>query len=493
MKRGPWPLAVLSLGVFLGALDQTVVATLMPAIISDLEIPFTRLRDAAWIITGYLLGYTVAMPLIGRVADLRGRVRVYAACMAVFALASVACGMAGSLEWLVAARTVQAVGGGAVLPVALALAADDHDTGRSGLALGIVGAVAEAGSVLGPLYGATLVQWFSWRWVFYLNLPLALAIVVLVLRACPEQAPSGGSLDPRGGLLLGAALGALTLGLSREGTFREPSPATVALLASAVALLAAFLFVERRAKGPLVDPRLFHGRAFAAANGTNLLVGGALIVAMVDLPLWSATVLQRTATEGGMLLLRLTALIPLGAAAGGVATRYLGPRLPAMAGLLTCAASFLLLSGWPATTGDARMARDLAVGGIGFGLLLAPVTTTAIAWAGNERGGVAAALVTLMRMMGMMVGLSALTSYGLDRFDWLVRDLALPLPMPGETAAAVAQRQAEYAARVLDATVTVYHELFLAAAIISLAALVPAALLRLPGHNLSRPRSIPTT
>jgi hypothetical protein len=126
------------------------------------------------------------------------------------------------------------------------------------------------------------------------------------------------------------------------------------------------------------------------------------------------------------------------------------------------------------------MTRDLAAGGVGFGLLLAPVATTAINWAGLERGGIAAALATLMRMIGMMVGLSALTSYGLDRFAWLVRDLALPLPAPGETAAAVAQKQAEYAARVLQATTTVYHELFFAAAGLCLVALVPAALLRFP-------------
>jgi predicted cobalt transporter CbtA len=126
------------------------------------------------------------------------------------------------------------------------------------------------------------------------------------------------------------------------------------------------------------------------------------------------------------------------------------------------------------------MALDLSLGGFGFGLLLAPLTVTAIVWAGPARAGVAAALVTLMRMVGMMIGLSALTSYGLGRFDIMVRDLALPLPMPGETAEALAQRQAEFSARVLEATVAVYHEVFTAAAILCLLALVPALLLRSP-------------
>jgi len=549
--------------VFLGALDQTVVATLLPPIVQELQIPFTRLHDAAWIVTGYLLGYTVALPVVGRLADLRGRRRVFAACMVLFVLASVACGAAASLEWLIAARALQAAGGGALLPIALALAGDLPDDGRRNVALGLVAALAEAGGVLGPLYGALFVEWLDWRWVFYLNLPLGLAILALVLRftssdSSPDAgerttppspvftlrptgdgipgavgssgidavqkeyaggSPSGDdtrvketrppasgdahgveaqdpnndtlaeqndgrearvSFDLPGALLLAAGLAALTLALSREGAPDRPAWLTGALLLAAAVLLAVFVAVERRAMAPLIDLELFRPPPFAAAQATSLLVGAALIVAMVDLPLWSATVLGRSAAEGGLLLLRLTLPIPLGAVLGGLGTRWCGPRAVAVVGLLAVPASFALAAGWPADVPDGRMARDLALGGLGFGLLLAPLAATAIGWAGSARAGVAASLVVLTRMIGMMVGLSALTSYGLGRFNALVRELPLPLPRPAETAEALARRQADYAQAVQSATVTVFHELFLAAALVCLLALVPALLLRLP-------------
>jgi MFS family permease len=418
------------------------------------------------------------MPLLGRVADVKGRVRVFVACMILFAAASVACGAAQSLEWLIAARMVQAVGGGAALPIALALAAEGR--GRVAIALGIVGAVAEAGSVLGPLYGAALVQWVSWRWVFYLNLPITIAIIVLVLRLQRDTPAAGGSVDLRGGILLGAALGALAVGFSTEGVFEAPSAQAILLLLGGLALLALFIASQRQTRDPLIDLKLFRHSPFVAANATNFLVGAVLIVALVNLPLWSATVLQRTAAEGGLLLLRLTLFIPVGAVMGGVVTHFLGPRPASLLGLLACAGSFLLMAQWPATVSDERMALDLALGGLGFGLLLAPLTATAITWAGPARAGVSAALVTLMRMVGMMIGLSALTSYGLGRFDIMVRDLPLPLAMPGETAEALAQRQVEFSTRILEATVAVYHEVFTAAAFLCLLALVPAALLRSP-------------
>src|SRR5665648_238647 len=146
-------LVVLCSAVFLAALDQTMVVTVLPAIMRALHIPYTKLDDAAWIVTGYLLGYTVAMPLFGRLADVRGRRMMFAAALGVFAVGSVLCAFAVDLRWLVAARVIQAAGGGALVPVAMVVAVGMLPTRRA-LALGIVGAAAEAGGVLGPLYGA---------------------------------------------------------------------------------------------------------------------------------------------------------------------------------------------------------------------------------------------------------------------------------------------------------------------------------------------------
>src|SRR5688572_20286546 len=227
-------LASASAGVFLGALDQTVVATLLPPIIQQLEIPFTRLDDAAWIVTAYLLGYTVALPVVGRLADLHGRIGVFISCLLVFVVASIGCGLAPTLEWLIAARTVQAAGGGALLPIALALAGDLPEAGRRSVALGLVAGLAEAGGVLGPLYGALIVQWLDWRWVFYLNLPLGLLILAGLGRSRAAAPAAGGSaFDVRGAVLLTATLSALTLALSREaGEQLRPALLALALVAT---------------------------------------------------------------------------------------------------------------------------------------------------------------------------------------------------------------------------------------------------------------------
>src|SRR5579884_1988008 len=192
-------LTIACIGVFFTALDQTVVVTALPQIISDLQIPFSQLDHAAWIISAYLLGFIIAMPLMGRVSDIHGRRRIFLLCLSIFGVGSIFCGLApilgqmwdlGGLSalhidtsspgliWLIAARFVQAIGGGAVVPVAMAIVSDFYGLGRRALALGIIGAVTEAGGVCGPLYGALIVQHFGWQVIFYLNAPLVAALMI---------------------------------------------------------------------------------------------------------------------------------------------------------------------------------------------------------------------------------------------------------------------------------------------------------------------------
>src|SRR5262249_54657732 len=156
MPRSALTLAILFAAVFLGALDQTVVVTALPAVIDDLQIPFTRLNDAAWIVTAYLLGYTVAMPLIGRMSDAFGRQQVMLACLALLGLTSIACGAARSLEWLIAARGLQAIGGGGLLPVNLAVGGGPFSPEKRGRPPGAVGGAAGGRGGAGPAWGAGL-------------------------------------------------------------------------------------------------------------------------------------------------------------------------------------------------------------------------------------------------------------------------------------------------------------------------------------------------
>ncbi len=486
-------LPTLAAGVFLGGLDQTVVVTALPPMIQDLDVPFTRLDQAAWIVSAYLIGYTVALPLVGRVADRYGHLAVYVACLVLFAGTSVLCGAARSLDWLVLARGLQALGGGAMLPVALGLLGSRQSAlvqiGRFGLLLGL----AEAGGVVGPLYGAAVLHWLSWRSIFYLNLllvALLLALLALAWRAgaARDRAEGEGRVDYPGAALATVGLGLLAYGLSGEATSTALSAQQLALLLAALVALAGFALWQLRVAEPLLDLRLLGQAGFAAANAANFFVGAALIVAMVDVPLWLATVQAGSPVDGGLLLLRMTALIPPGAWLGGLLAQRLGVAAVGVVGAAVAAAGLWGIANWDADVANTRQTLDLVVAGLGFGLLIAPITASAVAHAGRQRAATAAAWITVLRVVGMLVALSALTHYGLGLFHELTATLALPLPQPGEDPATTAARVARYQQAVQGATLAVFHAVFRAAALCCLAAAACCALLRRPAVDTAPAR-----
>ena len=206
-------LAIVGLGAFVTALDQTVVVTALPSVMLDLKIPLVELDRASWIITAYLLGYTVAMPLVARIADVYGYSRTYKASLVVFTVGTCMVAVSGSLEWMVGARVIQAVGGGATVPIGMAIASQAVPRHQQGIALGIVGGAAEAGSMLGPAYGGAIIELADWRWIFWLNVPQAAVLFLGLLwlpnrtdRGSPRRLPGRGVA---GGRLAGAIPGAL--------------------------------------------------------------------------------------------------------------------------------------------------------------------------------------------------------------------------------------------------------------------------------------------
>lgn len=492
--------------VFLTALDQTVVVTALPRIIEDLQIPVSQLDRAAWIISSYLLGYVLVMPLMGRVSDLYGRQRILLLCLSIFALGSLGCGLApllGStvdlsvlqnigvnvetpgLTWLVAARFVQAIGGGAVVPVAMAMAGDFYGGKGRGLALGLIGMVTEAGGVLGPLYGSVIVQTLGWQAIFYLNIPIVALLLLLIVRFIPRVAVQGGErIDLIGAALLGASLICLSLGLAQEAAQLSPALTTPGstqnnpwLLAAALMLFGAFLaweiYAERRKHEPVVELSLFKRRAFSAASLVSLLVGAALIIAMADIPIFIATVLSRSALDSGLALLRLTAMIPVGALLGGWLCARITCRWTALLGLLPTAGGFWLMHLWPLDVGWTQITSSTLLAGLGFGLVIAPIATTALNAVGGHQIGMASSTVTVLRMIGMILGLAALTSWGLGRF----RLLAAGFKAPAGIVPFSAKYNALYEHYLVIAAHTVYTDIFLAAGILCVIAILPAALL----------------
>ncbi|GAC1652022.1 MAG: MFS transporter [Ktedonobacteraceae bacterium] len=522
--RGKLALLAVCVAVFLTALDQTVVVTALPQIVVDLSIPFNQVDRAAWIISGYLLGYVIVMPLMGRISDLYGRRRVLSICLCIFALGSLLCGLApilGSsdfgtqviaplqifgitidspgLIWLVTARFLQAVGGGAVVPVAMAIAGDFYGWERRSVALGLIGMVTEAGGVLGPLYGALIVQLSGWPMIFYLNIPLVALLLFLVWRFIPSRIPSSieskspwGHIDLPGTLLLGASLTCLSLGLSQAAVQMTPAITTSGngvvqnnpwLIAAALVLLALFIGFEiareRRKGWPVVELSLFQRSTFSAAALVSLLVGAALIIAMADIPIFVATVLNRPALDSGLALLRLTAMIPVGALLGGWLCSRITCRWTAILGLLPTAIGFWLMHLWPLHVGWPQITVSTLIAGFGFGLVIAPIGTTAINAANEHQMGMASSLVTVLRMVGMILGIAALTSWGLGRF----RALAPLFTAPTGTKYGSTTYNTLLGNYLVSVAHTVYTDIFLAAGIICLLALLPALFLQ--GRKLS--------
>ena len=362
-------LGILCLGVFSTALDQTVVVAALPSVMVDLNIPLTDLDRASWIVTAYLVSYTVAMPLAGRLSDVHGRVRMFQAALVLFSIGSALVAVAPNFPWVVSARVIQAIGGGATVPIGLAMAVGAVASEKRGIALGLVAASAEAGSVLGPLYGGAIIEWIGWRWIFWLDVPQSLILIGL-LSILANRANPAAKMDYFGALALGGALTVLTIALSQRTIFSGESIVPYFMAAIGVFLVVVLIVVERRAIQPLMASFLYTSRAFLSSNIAQFLVGVALIIALVAVPLMAATVMEKEPWESALHLVRLTATIPVGAVVGGSILRWAGVRAVCITGLVFVGAGLLFMSGWGTEVEQIRLSVPLVTAGLGFGLVI---------------------------------------------------------------------------------------------------------------------------
>ena len=461
----PVVLGILCLGVFSTALDQTVVVAALPLLMVDLEIPLTDLDKASWIITGYLISYTVAMPLVGRLSDVYGRVRMFQVSLVVFALGSGLVALAPNFTWIVPARVIQAVGGGATVPIGLAMAVAAVSTEKRGLAIGLVAASAEAGSVVGPLYGGYIIEWIGWRWIFWFDVPQSLLLIAL-MAILPNRVNPDAKMDYFGALTLGAALTVLTVALAQRSIFTAESVYPYLALAAGAILIGVLITVERRAVQPLFASFLYTSRAFLSSNIAQFMIGVALIMALVCVPLMAGTVMEKGPLESALSLVRLTAAIPVGALVGGYILRWTGVREVCIVGLALMGTGLLFMSGWETEVGEIRLTLPLVAAGLGFGLVIPPIGVSALSAAPSDYWGATASLVTASRMVGMALGLAALSAWGIERFYSLTADVS------------IGSNFEETEAILIEAGVTVFQNLFMISGFLSLIAIVPALLMK---------------
>lgn len=477
--------------VLLAALDAYVVVTVLIDIATDVGVPLNHLERATPVVTGFLLGYIAAMPLLGGLSDRYGRRPLIHACLAAFAAGSVLTALAASLPMVVGGRALQGIAGGALLPITMALIGDLWDERDRPVALGAVGAAQELGSALGPLYGGVLallpaasvfgVELGGWHAIFWINVPLAALAALAVHRTVPppvRHAEGGGArVDGVGGALLAVTLALLVVG------FYNPDPAKAVLppwglpvIAAGVVAGAVFVWWEIRSPVRLLDLSGTRKGPLLATLGVSFITGSALLVTMVFVQFTAQTLLDLEPLDASLVLGRFLIALPAGAVLGGVLARRLGDRLVTVAGLLVATVGYVLMSRWPLALADHPIDIALIVAGVGLGLVIAPVSAAVLRVTPAAQHGVASAAVVVARMMGMLIGIAAVSAWGFYRFQSLTAHLNTPLPVGVDTAT-YARQLAAYTAQVKAALHVEYTEMFLVTAVLCLLGAAVAALM----------------
>ncbi|MFV0495483.1 MFS transporter [Mycobacterium sp.] len=482
-----------SLAVLLGALDTYVVVTIMRDIMNSVGIPVNQLQRITWIVTLYLLGYIAAMPLLGRASDRFGRKLVLQASLATFIVGSIVTALSVQIgSWtleagdyvlldpdpnrafhvLIAGRTIQGIASGALLPVTLALGADLWSTRNRAGVLGGIGAAQELGSVLGPLYGIFVVWLFhDWRDVFWINVPLTLIAMVMIHFSLPSHDSSANPerVDIVGGLLLAVALGLAVIGLynpSPDGKHVLPSYG-LPLVIGAVVAAAGFFTWERLARTRLIEPAGVRFRPFLAALGSSVCAGAALMVTLVNVELFGQGVLMMNQTQAAGLLLWFLIGLPTGALLGGWIATRVGDRAVAFVGMLVAAGGYWLISYWRTDLMSRRhdifglftvpaVHSDLLITGLGLGLVIGPLSAAVLRVVPAAQHGIASASVVVARMTGMLIGVAALTAWGLYRFNQILAGLTAAIP-PDAT---MLERVAAQGQIYLHAFALMYSDIF---------------------------------
>jgi EmrB/QacA subfamily drug resistance transporter len=390
--RGRWVVAAAVLGSGVASLDATVVGIALPTIGRSFHAGVATLQ---WVVTGYTLTLAALLLLGGSLGDRLGRRKIFAVGVVWFAVASAACGLAPSSTVLIAARVFQGVGGALLAPASLAILQASFRPDDRSRAIGAWSGLGGLASAAGPLVGGYLIAASSWRLVFFINVPLAAAVVAITVRHVPESRDptTAGRVDVPGATLAVVALSGLTYGLIEAPTSGSTSPLIVGALVVAVAAGVAFVVVERRVAHPMLPVDIFAERQFTAANVVTFTVYAALAGALFLLPVELQVVNGYSPIGSGLALLPVTVIMLAFSARSGALASRIGPRLQMTVGPLVVAAGLLLLT--RATDGPSYLAFVLpavVVFGAGLAINVAPLTSTALNAAPAEHAGAASAV-----------------------------------------------------------------------------------------------------
>jgi EmrB/QacA subfamily drug resistance transporter len=416
----------LMLVILLASLDQTIVATALPTIVGDLG----GLQHLSWVVTAYLLASTVTGPIYGKLGDLYGRKVVLQTAIVIFLIGSALCGLAQGMVELIAFRALQGLGAGGLLVTTIAVVGDIIPPRERGRYQGLFGAVFGVSTVIGPLLGGFFVDNLSWRWIFYVNLPVGavgLLVIGVVFHTRSEQVRH--SIDYVGASLLAAALTGIVLFTSLGGTtLAWGSPGSIALVTGGVALLAAFAFAERRAAEPILPLALFRNRVFVVSGAIGFIIGLALFGSITYLPLFLQIVKGKSPTSSGLQLTPMMAgLLVTSIASGRLISRFGRYRPFPIAGTAVVTAGMALLSRLSLHSSASAAALYMLVVGLGLGMVMQVLVLAVQNAVAHRFMGVATSGAVLFRQVGGSIGVAVFGAIFANR---LHGNLAARLP-PG--------------------------------------------------------------
>ncbi len=425
-RRRWWVLLITCVPLFMMMLDLTIVNIALPDIMNGFNIGISTVE---WVLNAYILAFAVLLITLGKLGDVYGRKLLFLFGLGLFTVSSLACGLAPNITTLIVARVFQAVGGAAMMPATLSILNVAFGDKR-GMALGIWGAVAGVASALGPIIGGALVDAYSWRWIFLINLPVGVLAFIAAIIIIRESTDPGAErrIDIPGVLAISAALFCLTFALVEGQKYGWGSGLIVGLFISSFVAFVAFLIIARLRSAPLIRLDLFRNRTFTAGNSVGLILMFGLLSILFLLVLFMQLTLDYSAIKTGLVLLPLAVMTMIVAPISGRLSDTIGSRWLLFFGMAFAALGIYLMSHLTPTEAWQHLMAPLAVCGLGMGLVMAPTTSAVMASAPIERSGQAAGILATMRQVGSVLGISVIGAILQSQFVSHLRGALTPIP-----------------------------------------------------------------